>query len=155
LLALCFVRVETIFKFFNILKREFQEFGDGFKFLISKFESLYVDNQQVISRSFTFWSCRNRLLENIPLTTNSLEAWHAGFNTRSSVRHPNIAKLINLLQKEEQKQNLKLANLKKGKIGKKQKNYKELINILRNEKNYSETEFLNSICEKINIKFDL
>lgn len=49
-----------------------------------------------------FWSSYNRVLNEIPRTTNSCEGWHRNFNYQCGTSSPNIARFISVLQKVEE-----------------------------------------------------
>jgi hypothetical protein len=60
------------------------------------------------------------VLDDVPTTTNTVEAWHASVNAKTKVPHPNICKCIDMRMSEINKTNLMINDLrtKKGKLTK-------------------------------------
>ena len=48
-----------------------------------------------------FWNMRSRVADCLPRTNNSLEGWHHAFQSSVSCHHPNICKLIEHIQAEQ------------------------------------------------------
>ncbi|KAG0436447.1 hypothetical protein DMUE_4219, partial [Dictyocoela muelleri] len=50
--------------------------------------------------SVRFWSIQERILKDIPKTTNNLEGWHRSINSNFSFSHPSIYELGHELKKQ-------------------------------------------------------
>lgn len=51
------------------------------------------------------WNCFDAVIRNLPRTNNAIEGWHRGFSSNTE-SHPNIFKFIELLKKEQSKNEL-------------------------------------------------
>jgi hypothetical protein len=48
-------------------------------------------------------------------TTNSLEGWQRSLNSKTSIPHQNLAKFVNIIQRDEQFSFMEIQNFKMGK----------------------------------------
>lgn len=97
-----------------------------------------------------FWDISQRIMNNIPRTTNSLEGWHRGFNNLASIRNPNISRFINLLTIETEKIRGRIARIKNGNIDLARRDYEKeytIRTIIENQNLWTD-EILFSILEK-------
>jgi hypothetical protein len=122
LLNLCFVQPNKIREFFETI-RDFIKTKEisNTEMLLEYFTNYYLNDNDVFNSGFDvikFWSCYERVLNNIPRTTNGVEAWHRTLNARCQVAHPNLGKFITIIQKEEEVVKYKLTQKINGKIGK-------------------------------------
>jgi hypothetical protein len=102
-----------------------------------------------------FWSVSFRVINNIPTTTNSLEAWHRNINSKTVVVHPNITKFISMLQKEELKTAIRVTQLKDGKGGSRIRLRNSAVkNIVGNYSLYTGLEYISTIIRNTELKFD-
>jgi hypothetical protein len=69
----------------------------------------------------SFWSSYERVLKQIPLTNNGVEAWNKSIKQRTQASHPNIGSFIGALQNEEEITRFKLIKCRIGESEKKQK----------------------------------
>lgn len=76
-------------------------FTSCYRIIIDKFEQNYIKPRLEMAGGVCFKSCRKIVLDNLPLSTDSLEAWHASLNSNTRTSHSNMLKLIYILQKEE------------------------------------------------------
>jgi hypothetical protein len=65
------------------------EFDDSIKFIVGpKF-------------GWKLWSVHERILLDVPITNNSEESSHRKINKRTNIAHPNKAKFLQIIKKEE------------------------------------------------------
>jgi hypothetical protein len=136
--------ISTIKKYNKI--SEFKEFKEYFE------KMFFGKNDKNAIFDFGFWSVSERILMDFPRTTNSIEAWHRGFNDLVRVAHPNLGRFINSLQIETEKIRIKIAQSKVRKFdvcNKDFKREKELKIIIQNEK-FIDVKNLFECLNKIN-----
>jgi hypothetical protein len=127
-----------------------------YKTFLQNFFKKYLNDfcLQSTNEESLFWSCNNRILKQIPTTTNSLEAWHRSINSKTGV-HPNILKFIIMLQKEELKMSIKIEQLKNGKFLTKRGVYEiQMYTICCNYEFYDGLEFIETIIKNTFMKFE-
>jgi hypothetical protein len=66
-------------------------------------ENFIVNRINLPTKTISFWSVYRRILNDIPITTNTVEAWHASVNSKTKVTRPSLCKL--LIFKIRRKQN--------------------------------------------------
>lgn len=103
LMSLSFFPETEVLAVFNHLKTSFllEATNEGVKTFINYFEKNYIMGTESSHYNINFWSCYHRVVNNIPRTINSSEAWHRSVNFQTVVKHPNLAKLVEVLQTEE------------------------------------------------------
>lgn len=68
---------------------------------ISYFERTYIGRENVVPLfNNEFWNVSERIILNLPRTTNTLEGWHRNFNKIVNTANPNIGRLTDSLQQE-------------------------------------------------------
>ena len=72
------------------------------------------DEEQTSSYRISFWSCFDRVLNEIPRTTNVLEAWHRSLNQNFNIAHPNIVQFIKILGESEERDRVYICQVKSG-----------------------------------------
>jgi MULE transposase domain len=83
------------------------DFPDELDPVVDYFESTYIGNIGRGGRrrrplfSHALWSQRQRVIDNLPRTTNSLEGWHNAFNRTVNKAHASVPALASKLQQEE------------------------------------------------------
>jgi predicted DNA binding CopG/RHH family protein len=75
-----------------------------------------MNEEKSNSIGVNFWNCNERLIKNHPLTTNALEGYHRSLNNSFRTSHPNFAKFLDFLQKEEKRIKIKIQEVLLGKI---------------------------------------
>jgi hypothetical protein len=60
------------------------------------------------------WPTSSRVLDMAPSTTNNVEAWHKNLNAESVLKHPSLAKSVDLKQKKSECSQNSLLKLLKG-----------------------------------------
>ena len=117
ILNLVYFAVEKIPVVFKRLKDEvcINHLNEKINELLTYFEVNYVgyyDDEFLCTKPpkylISSWSAYDRVLEDIPRTTNAVEAWHRTLNAGCDVAHPNIARLIEVLKAEEELVRLEL-----------------------------------------------
>lgn len=87
--ALCFVKVEKVELYFNILKDKInREPGkENFVEILKFFERNYINDS---TENLKFWNVHERVLSFIPRTTNSLEGFHRSLVNKFPTDHPDM-----------------------------------------------------------------
>ncbi len=105
---------------------------------ISYFRLYYIGcSQRNAVYSQDFWDVSERIVLNIPRTTNTIEGWHRALNVLASVRHPNIGRFIHVLQVETEKTRVHVARTLNGNLTQLRKDYEKefkLLMIIENQK---------------------
>lgn len=104
MMALAFVPEADVVEVFETLS-SCEEFGD-MDFLIDYFEDNYIGRQRRGRRgqprfALGLWNQYLRVLNDLPRSNNSVEAWHNAFNGSVSIAHPTVARLARKLQQEQ------------------------------------------------------
>jgi hypothetical protein len=101
---LSFFPLEVIQNSFLEIKKEAEFLGvyESMKQFFEYYKSTYIiDNAEHVKCSMyelTFWSCHERIINDIPRSTNSVEGWHRSLNNYTFVSHPNIGKFIQIIK---------------------------------------------------------
>ncbi|KAF7685046.1 hypothetical protein CDIK_4205 [Cucumispora dikerogammari] len=151
LLNLAFVPpVDVIKQYSSIIKIYKKTENKELQKFLKYFENTYVGSveQDNIYKEPIFspdlWSCFFRVLDRAPRTTNAVESWHRSIRRKIESTHPNMSKLIDSFQKEEETVHLNLIKAARGELQLIRKNFKKeflLINTLTNYSNYKEDGF--------------
>ncbi|KAG0431886.1 hypothetical protein DMUE_5537 [Dictyocoela muelleri] len=94
-LLLSYIPIEKIdYEFAKIqkLKKDLWHYDLFYDFFIKNFL-----NSQIKNKKREFWSVHFRILNNIPTTTNSCEAYHRHLNSRTSKKNTILGKIVDLL----------------------------------------------------------
>ncbi|KAI5153780.1 hypothetical protein ENBRE01_3248 [Enteropsectra breve] len=133
LLNLAFIPAERIFVFYRKIIDQHDSLISEEKVnnFLKYFENTYIGHRNLatgeISQSLfsaNFWSCYDSILNGDPRTINGVEGWHRHLNSFSKVAHPNLAKFIHNLQREEDRIRFKLTWLECGNFDIADKDYK-------------------------------
>jgi hypothetical protein len=89
------------------LKEKFNEFLKYFKRMYISYDRKIGTNSSPFY-SHSFWSVHDNIKLCIPRSTCCVEAWHRSINSQCSVAHPNLAKFVEIIQKEEETTRFKL-----------------------------------------------
>ena len=84
---------------------------DESQILLNWFDINFNKNKKYMNHNSVFWSVRSRLIKNIPLTTNSLEAYNRHLNSVANTQHPSIYSLISELKKEMELVNIEIIKI--------------------------------------------
>ena len=101
LLALSYVPERDVQFVFEVL---IEDFPDELKPIANYWEQNYVGRRlHDITPRFRidFWNMHDRIKTDLPKSNNSLEAWHKSFEKMLDCHHPNIARLIVAMKKEQ------------------------------------------------------
>lgn len=105
-LNLAFVPLQFIDHYYNyIIQWILNEKIENLKEFINYFKKNYFGNEETSKESIfnkKSWNVYDRVLNNIPRTTNAVEGWHRSFNAKNEIAHPNIARLITKIKEEEE-----------------------------------------------------
>lgn len=108
-LYLAFVPIEKVQEYYELIKCSYSKhvdlpsLNDFYQYFEHTYVGVYHGNIRMSGTyELAFWNCYERTIKGIPRTTNSLEAWHRAMNASLAMAHPNIAKLIETFQKEEE-----------------------------------------------------
>ncbi|KAG0441871.1 hypothetical protein DMUE_0729 [Dictyocoela muelleri] len=106
-----------------------------------KINFLIKDNKS--AKHMLTWNLNDRILQNIPTSTNCLEAWHGHINNNLTSPHPSYDKLILILKREEEKTRVVAMNLKNGVVKyKKRVDNLNQVYIIENYGHYTIMNFL-------------
>jgi hypothetical protein len=92
-LNLSFINPTRILEAFTYIVNYIEETKEASKLknFIKYYKTNYFCNEHRKTLfDISFWSVHERILKRFPRTTNTIEAWHHGFNDLVNVRHPNI-----------------------------------------------------------------
>ncbi|KAG0442077.1 hypothetical protein DMUE_0560 [Dictyocoela muelleri] len=92
------------------MTRHFQRFMNFY------IEVFIINNAKISTKEIKFWSVNHRILNSIPTTTNSCETYHRHLKLKLVKKDTELARIIDILKKEEGRNTLKMNNLKSGKI---------------------------------------
>lgn len=152
LISLSYVPIKKVEKYVSSLIRQYTNSGIEYDNILHRFNYLFINNNSIIHMK-KFWNCYDRLFCGLPLTTNALEGYHRHFNNCFKNPHPNLAKLLDILQKEEQRIKIKIHERITNKVKvKKNKKYEQIIHVLSLEDSLGEEEFLTLLASLTNIK---
>ena len=82
-------------------------------------EDTYIGRQRRNRRanprfSLQLWNVRDRVIENLPRTNNSVEAWHRSFQQTIDGEHPSVYKLVEQFRREQDHYELKIEKFRAG-----------------------------------------
>jgi hypothetical protein len=86
-----------------------------------------------------FWSCYDRVIFDIPRSTNAVEGWHRALNNSTSVPHINIAELIEIIRNVVEKVRVDLLQVQSGNT------------MLLSERNFKKEEKLRAVVKSYRI----
>ncbi|KAG0420574.1 hypothetical protein DMUE_6337, partial [Dictyocoela muelleri] len=148
LLSLAYVpkqSVESEYKKINNIKKNKYEYN-----LINDFfaKNFIYNNMKIKNKNF--WSAYSRIINNLPTTTNSCEAYHKHLNSKVNKKNSALAKIIDLLKREEVRIRIMIQNIKSGLM-----RYKRKENILQsivvNYELYDNFEFYDNVANIIDL----
>ncbi|KAF7685032.1 hypothetical protein CDIK_4219, partial [Cucumispora dikerogammari] len=154
LLNLAFVPEKTVIKSFeSIIEATTQDNTDqNIQQFIDYFETTYIrkTSQEETKPLFSIslWSCNTRIINNSPRTTNAVESWHRTIKRKFETPHPNMSKLLDTFQKEEELVTSKLIRSMNGKLDILRKNFKKEFNlkiVIENYENYKNLSFFKAL----------
>ncbi|CAN8005570.1 unnamed protein product, partial [Ixodes pacificus] len=127
------------------------------------FEDTYIGRRrrngvQAAMFSTSLWSVHDAVLQNLPRTNNSVEAWHRGFQSNVDCCLPNLWAFFKCLKDEQALQELKMAQLDVGqqppRLARKYREVNERISrILEDHTSSSAVDTLRNIAR--NIRFSV
>lgn len=103
-----------------------------------------------------YWNVHNRVFEDLPRTTNSLEAWHRALGHSLPADHPSIWRLITVLKEELSLSIAHSAASQSESNGSQKGKYRNLTDELRRkqreliEGDIGIIQFLNAVAPKFN-----
>jgi hypothetical protein len=105
LFGLAFVPLAKFKEYYQVVLEKIKNngFSESKQRFLKYFNETYVekDNCNESMFSINFWNCHDSMIKCQPITTNSVEAWHRTINTRISIPHVNLGKLIAEFMHEE------------------------------------------------------
>ncbi|KAG0440202.1 hypothetical protein DMUE_1911 [Dictyocoela muelleri] len=131
-----------------LMKKENNEYNDFSNYF---YEQFILNSRKNPTKDINFWSASKRIINSIPTTTNSCEAYHRYLNSKINRKRPELGKIIDIFKKEEKRSKIIINNLKGGKINIKDNKCKNIQNIILNYNFYENYEFFESLEELINI----
>jgi hypothetical protein len=161
LLALAYFPIRSVMLGCKILKQKFEnelkktEFINIYEYFVNHWNIENVENVQSVITSVSFWSVYERCLCDVARTKNSLEGWHRSLNSKTPIPHPNLAKFVNIIQRDEQFSFMEIQNLKMGKKPVSiSKNDCRVKNVVLNFNYYKEYEYFEAILSVVGFKLD-
>lgn len=109
-----FFPIERILNAYKAIKEQYLHYNDDrINSLLSYFEKnfvgLKIDGSYIAPKySIESWNVYYRTLNNIPRTTNNVEAWNRVFNEKCVISHPNIAVVISAMLDVEESNRITL-----------------------------------------------
>lgn len=116
LISLSFLPVADVPDVFDVLT---EHSPDELNNLLDYWEDTYIGRKRRGRRSeprfaVALWNVRDRVLDGLPRTNNSVEAWHCAFQQTIDCHHPSIYKLIDHFRKEQDYVEIKMERFKVG-----------------------------------------
>jgi hypothetical protein len=116
LAALAFIPPNDVIKVFDDLVENV--FFDSNQQLLKPLIDYFLDNwigmlhtrrrRRDPTFAISLWNCFSSVIDGIPKTNNAVEGWHNAFSSLLSAGHPTIWKFINIIQKEQSLNELKV-----------------------------------------------
>ncbi|KAG0425130.1 hypothetical protein DMUE_6053, partial [Dictyocoela muelleri] len=155
ILALAYIKETDTISGYEKLRKIFDNKENSRELItiLEYFKSNFLIFHGDTPKNVGIWNLYYRVLNNIPTTTNSLEAWHGHINRKAKTPHPNYDRLMGLLKKEEERSRIVSKNLYDGTL-KVRKISHSVIIILQNYEFYNVEEILYSIAKSIELKFN-
>lgn len=144
-LALAYETPCNVISLFNELSQKILSIyeNDNVKELLNYFDKTYVGTSKNPTFQIQNWSCHWRILNNVPTTTNTAEAWNKGLNGLFNSAHPKLNDLIKEIRTRDILTSIKIQNdLVNSVIAKVNLKNEKLKNFLLERKNYSGLSFL-------------
>lgn len=116
ILALAFVQEGDVITAFEELTDSSPREIDA---VIDYWEDTYIGRQRRNRRAdpkfpIHIWNVRDRVLQGLPRTNNSVEGWHHAFQQTVDCHHPSIFKLIDQFRKEQDRVEIELQRFRTG-----------------------------------------
>lgn len=114
LFNLPFFHVKRIKDAYNKIKLKLYKInGINVDEFVCYYERTYLNMNDNLKSLYNYenWNVFDRVLKNIPRTTNNLESWHRVLNQKCVVAHPNISVFIESLREEEESNRIILSQI--------------------------------------------
>ena len=154
--SLAFVPIADIITAFEDLSQHCQH---NEQVILDYFETTYIGELRRGRRraplfAHEFWNINQRVVDNLPRTTNALEGWHRSFNHSFSVAHPNIWIFINGLKRDAAIQQVRAGHYVAGRPAPKRRRIYErvndnIMNLVADYGNRQNLDFLRGISYNI------
>ncbi|KAG0437908.1 hypothetical protein DMUE_3413 [Dictyocoela muelleri] len=152
LIILSYLPEEEVIGKFNILFEKIKRKDDSLKNLFNYFYKNFLSFENKESpKNISFWSVYNRIINDVPTTTNSCEAYHRYLNSNFSRKNQKLEKVIDMLKKEEVRTHKKIMELKSGRMKITQRKSEVVKNIVRNRDQYEDDEYFDTLERELNI----
>ena len=111
--ALAFVLPQDIFRAFDLLCVQFGGVGTNEQIILDYFERTYVGAVVAGVRAppifdHSLWDVYDRVMNNLPRTTNGVEWWHNAFNRNVGLSHANVWRFFTCLLYEHVTMHLRI-----------------------------------------------
>ncbi|KAG0441275.1 hypothetical protein DMUE_1173 [Dictyocoela muelleri] len=151
LLFLAYVSVSNVTLEFEKIEK-LAEKVVGFSEILRIFKKNFIENSyNLLTKEIQYWSIHERILKDLPTTTNSLEAYHRHLNSKVERKKPNLKKAMLLIKKEEKRISIKINSIMRGNILPNKRKNNNLKVIVNNYNFYNGDEFLRIISEHIKV----
>ncbi|CAF2879240.1 unnamed protein product [Rotaria sp. Silwood2] len=125
LMALAFVPVPDVLKGYSSM---INNFDDEDYSLVDYFERVSVGQKKGRGSrrskpkfSLQLWSIYEQVIQDLPRSNNVVDGWHHAFNSRVSIKHPSITKLVKCILREQSKFQINIERLRAGEQPKKKR----------------------------------
>jgi len=131
-----------------IRQRACYSMDDPIRKVFAYFQNTYIGySWDDVDFPIPFWNCYDRLMDNQPRTTNSVEGWHHRLNTIVDGAHPSMWKSLDCIRKEQRHWEQKCANLRSGELVIRRNQYIHLDKKLRSIVTHYNTPVYNTTME--------
>ncbi|CAF3260105.1 unnamed protein product [Rotaria socialis] len=118
LLSLPFVPTDNVAEAFDIVADDFEDDADN---IVEYFEKTWIGQRKKRGTgrkkpifNYELWNVYERVINNLPRSNNSVEAWHCPFANRVSMAHPSTAKLADKIRREQSKFEIDIQQMLQG-----------------------------------------
>lgn len=140
------IKIENIAMFLKYFERMYMGVFDLFEVRIVK--PIY---------DCDLWNCFKRIKNDIPRTTNNVEAWNRHWNRKNEISHPNIGRLVSKMKEEEEINFYVLTRAQAGKFEPSNINYKkehELKILIAGFEFFEDFEYLDALSNIYGWEFE-
>ncbi|CAF4857054.1 unnamed protein product [Rotaria socialis] len=108
----------AVHRAFDIVADDFEDDADN---IVEYFEKTWIGQRKKRGTgrkkpifNYELWNVYERVINNLPRSNNSVEAWHCAFANRVSMAHPSTAKLADKIRREQSKFEIDIQQMLQG-----------------------------------------
>lgn len=152
MISLSFIPETDVEKLFFILKKKYNNSNSCYDKIINRMYLNFIEKNSS-SHNLSFWNCSDRVLCSLPITTNACEGYHRSINNYFKTKHPNMARFLDFLQKEQQRISFLIEEARNGIVKlTKNKKLEKIRNIIRAIHSYDSEDLLSVLSLLVEIK---